>query len=81
MGGKLTNRMIEDLNNAASGKSKYKMTYYLGYDLTLLEVMGTLGVPLDRAPGYASNLQMSCMKMVMCILLSLDIMVSVSSYR
>lgn len=59
MGGKLTNRMIEDLNNADSSKSKYKMTYYSGYDLTLLEVMGTLVMPLDRVPGYASNLQMS----------------------
>ena len=34
------------------------MTYHSGHDLTLLEVMGTLEVPLDRAPGYASNLQM-----------------------
>ncbi|APC90753.1 MULTISPECIES: histidine phosphatase family protein [Francisella] len=62
MGAQLTNRMIEDLNNAASGKSKYKMTYYSGHDLTLLEVMGTLGVPLDKAPGYASNLQMELYK-------------------
>ncbi|MDE4992677.1 acid phosphatase, partial [Francisella tularensis subsp. holarctica] len=41
MGGKWTNRMIEDLNNAVNGNSKYKMTYYSGHDLTLLEVMGT----------------------------------------
>ncbi|AHH45626.1 acid phosphatase [Francisella tularensis subsp. holarctica PHIT-FT049] len=62
MGGKLTNRMIEDLNNAVNGKSKYKMTYYSGHDLTLLEVMGTLGVPLDTTPGYASNLEMELYK-------------------
>lgn len=50
--------MIEDLNNAASGKPKYKMTYSSGHDLALLEVMSTLGVQLDRAPEYSSNLQM-----------------------
>ncbi|AFJ42590.1 histidine-type phosphatase [Francisella noatunensis subsp. orientalis] len=62
MGGELTNRIIEDLNNVADGKSKYKMTYYSGHDLTLLEVMGALGVPLEEAPGYASNLQFELFK-------------------
>lgn len=62
MGGQLTNKMLQDLQDAASGKSKYKMTYYSGHDLTLLELMGTLGVPLEEAPGYASNLQMELYK-------------------
>lgn len=62
MGGQLTNRIIRDLDKAALGKSKYKMTYYSGHDLTLLEIMGTLGVPLAEAPGYASNLQFELYK-------------------
>jgi acid phosphatase len=62
MGGKITNRIISDLDKAAVGKSKYKMTYYSGHDLTLLEIMGTLGVPLEKAPGYASNLQFELYK-------------------
>jgi acid phosphatase len=62
LGGQLTNKMLQDLNDAADGKSKYKMTYYSGHDLTLLAVMGTLGVPLQKASGYASNLQLELYK-------------------
>ena len=62
LGGQLTNKMLQDLNDAASSKSKYKMTYYSGHDLTLLAVMGTLGVPLQQASGYASNLQLELYK-------------------
>jgi hypothetical protein len=62
IGGQLTNRMIQDLKNAATSKSKYKMTYYSGHDITLLEVMGTLGVTLERSSTYASNLQLELYK-------------------
>lgn len=81
MGGELTNRIIQDLNNAADGKSKYKMTYYSGHDLTLLEVMGTLGVPLEEAPSYASNLQFELSKMAILTKLNLDMMVSMLNYQ
>lgn len=33
------------------------MTYYSGHDLTLLGIMGTLGVPLDESPSYASHIE------------------------
>ncbi|WP_052399197.1 histidine phosphatase family protein [Candidatus Francisella endociliophora] len=62
LNGELTNKIIDDLQNAADGKANYKMTYYSGHDLTLLGVMGTLGVPLDEAPGYASNMQFELYK-------------------
>ncbi|MGQ4001853.1 histidine phosphatase family protein [Francisellaceae bacterium CB299] len=62
LNGELTNKIIKDLNDAVSGKSKYKMTYYSGHDLTLLGIMGTLGVPLDEAPGYASHIEFELYK-------------------
>ena len=62
LGGQLTNKMVQDLNNSSDGKAKYKMTYYSGHDLTLLAVMGTLGAPLQQAYGYASNLQLELYK-------------------
>ncbi len=38
------------------------MTYYSGHDLTLLGIMGSLGVPLDKAPGYASHIEFELYK-------------------
>jgi acid phosphatase len=62
LNGELTNKIVQDLNDAVSGKSKYKMTYYSGHDLTLLGIMGTLGVPLNEAPGYASHIEFELYK-------------------
>ncbi len=62
MGAQLVNRIIKNLNDTASDKSKFKMIYYSGHDLTLLQTMGTLGIPLEKAPGYASNMQFELYK-------------------
>ncbi len=43
-------------------KSHYKMTYYYGHDLTLLGIMGTLGIPLDEAPCYTSHIEFELYK-------------------
>ncbi|QLE79045.1 histidine-type phosphatase [Francisella sp. Scap27] len=57
LNGELTNKILIDLISASTGDSKYKMTYYSGHDLTLLGIMGTLGVPLDESPSYASHIE------------------------
>lgn len=62
LNGELTNKILGDLISASTGDSKYKMTYYSGHDLTLLGIMDTLGVPLDKAPGYASHIEFELYK-------------------
>jgi lysosomal acid phosphatase len=56
-GAELLNAMTKNLENAATKKAPYKLTYYSGHDITLLPLMSLLGVSLDKSPGYASHLQ------------------------
>ncbi len=62
MGAQLVNKIIKNLKDAATGKTGFKMIYYSGHDLTLLQIMGTLGVSLEKAPGYAANIQFELYK-------------------
>ena len=61
-GAQLVNLIAKNLNDTVSGKSKYKLIYYSGHDLTLLEIFGTLGTPLKNAPKYAANIQFELYK-------------------
>jgi len=57
MGGELFNRIADNIKDAAAEKSKYKLVYYSGHDITILPIMSLLGVPLKNSPGYAANIE------------------------
>jgi len=61
-GADLLNTIAKNMSDAVDKKTPYKMTYYSGHDITILPVMGLLGAPLDKSPGYAAHLQLELYK-------------------
>jgi len=58
----LLNAIAKNMSDAINQKAPYKMTYYSGHDITILPVMGLLGAPIDKSPGYAARLQLELYK-------------------
>jgi len=48
--------VFEHMQQAVKGRDEYRFVLYSGHDSTVLPVMAALGVPLDTAPPYASNI-------------------------
>ncbi|MFA6075526.1 MAG: histidine phosphatase family protein [Negativicutes bacterium] len=46
-----------DLRAAASGNQKYKLTLYIGHDISLLGIMSAIKAPLPTNPDYASHVE------------------------
>lgn len=59
MGHRLLTTMSNYFNDTINNKSNLRYVLFSGHDTTLLTLMSTLGVPLDKMPHYASRLNVS----------------------
>ncbi|MBX9742521.1 MAG: histidine phosphatase family protein [Chthoniobacterales bacterium] len=58
-GGALLRDIAHYLKQAAQEKTKLKYVLYFGHDVTLLALMSALGTPLNKTPGYASDVNIA----------------------
>jgi lysosomal acid phosphatase len=60
--GKLLQHIFETMNDFIKGNSRVRCYLYSGHDANVLAMMSTLGLPVNKNPGYASCIQFELYK-------------------